>query len=814
MITAYNWSPTGTWRSSARRAESVRCGDNGVGMTSSVGDRRDLGEVHGPADDWPEPREPDDDNGGGALIALTLARVIVGVVLTGFAVVALLMVIDFGNGPGGIALAVAALSGLLGLQIFYFGSPHTNPRSAMTYAALLAQAGLAYLPMMLFGQAWISQPVFLAGSVLTVLPMAVARPAFVGIVAATTAVQAFGIGGAQIDAFYIAVNTATNGLAVYGLTRLARLVTTLHEARDELAKTAVAHERLRFARDLHELLGLSLSAIAPKGALILRLVRRNPARAKQELAEILEISRRALADVRSIARMYREISLDDEKETLASMLAASDVELKVELDHGELPPHMRTALAAVLREGVAYVLRHSRVERCEIVVRQYGETVAVDIVNDGVETVPDGEDGGYDSLETMVSRMSGELAVGTVSDGRFRLHVTLPVTGTRQQGSTQPDHGVEAVPHLATKLAAFLGFTVFFGFFVQAVMRLYFLPVPLDTVQVVISIAYLTAALAIQLAYFSRPGTRLNSRTAYAVFAAQALVVYVPMVQFQEAWTGVAGFLAGSALLVFRPVLGWTIFAAVVGTVAWAFVGYGAIPPNEIGFNIITTINNGLITYGLTWMARSVRQLRAARQEQAEVALAETRLRFARDLHDLLGLSLSAITLKSELAYKLVLLDPARARDEMAEVLDISRHALADVRSVASGYHEMSLEEECRTAQSLLATADLDVRMAIEYGDLPPEVRTVLATVLREGVTNVLRHSKGECCEIAIRAEGDRVHLLIVNDGVTEPDDDDDGDHWGSGIRNMSDRVATVGGELVAGFQGDGRFRLCARVPS
>ena len=781
--------------------------------------------VHGLADDDANGRGNPDDNdilGGGALIALTLARVIVGVVFTGFAVVALLIVLDSDHSAGEITLAVAALSGLLGLQFFYFGSPHTNPRSALTYAALLAQAGLAYLPMLLFGQAWISQPVFLAGSVLTMLPMSVARPVFVGIVAATTAVQAVGIGGTLLDTSYIAVNTATSGLALYGLTRLARLVTTLHEARDELAKTAVAHERLRFARDLHDLLGLSLSAIAPKGALILRLVRRNPARAKQELAEILEISRRALADVRSIARMYREISLDDEKETLASMLAASDVELRVELNHGDLPPHMRTTLAAVLREGVAYVLRHSRVERCEIVVRQYGETVAVDIVNDGVDSVPAGEGGGYDGLAAMVSRMSGELAVGMVSDGRFRLHVTLPVTGSGQDRNSQPDRGVEAIPLLATKLAAALGFTVFCGFFVQAILRLYYLPVPLETIEVMISVAYLTATLAIQLAYFSRPGTRLHTRTAYAVFGVQGLLVYLPMLQFEEAWTGLPGFLAGSALLVFRPALGWAIFAAVVGTVAWASVGYGAIPPNQIGFNIIVTINNGLITYGLTWMARSVRQLRAARLEQAEVALAETRLRFARDLHDLLGLSLSAITLKSELAYKLVLLDPDRARDELAEVLEISRHALADVRSVASGYHEMSLEEECRTAESLLATADLDVRMTVDYGDLPPEVSTVLATVLREGVTNVLRHSKGELCEIVIRragadgdesADGSMVHLLIVNDGVTEPDSADDGDHWGSGIRNMSDRVAALGGELVAGFQGDGRFRLCARVP-
>lgn len=121
---------------------------------------------------------------------------------------------------------------------------------------------------------------------------------------------------------------------------------------------------------------------------------------------------------------------------------------------------------------------------------------------------------------------------------------------------------------------------------------------------------------------------------------------------------GVAGFLAGSALLVLRPAAGWSVFAAVVGTVAWTQVSSAAILPKDVGFNIGLTVSTGLTTYGLTWMARTVRQLRAARQEQAEVALVETRVRFARDLHDLLGLSLSAITLKSEVTYRSVLPGP------------------------------------------------------------------------------------------------------------------------------------------------------------
>src|SRR5205823_5301028 len=122
---------------------------------------------------------------------------------------------------------------------------------------------------------------------------------------------------------------------------------------------------------------------------------------------------------------------------------------------------------------------------------------------------------------------------------------------------------------------------------------------------------------------------------------------------------------------------------------------------------------SGLATFGLTWMVRSVTELRAARTRLAQAAVAEERLRFARDLHDLLGLSLSAITLKSELARRLVTVDPDKARDELTEILAISRLALADVRLVASGYRELSLQEESRSAESLLAAADVDVRIEL-----------------------------------------------------------------------------------------------------
>jgi signal transduction histidine kinase len=217
-------------------------------------------------------------------------------------------------------------------------------------------------------------------------------------------------------------------------------------------------------------------------------------------------------------------------------------------------------------------------------------------------------------------------------------------------------------------------------------------------------------------------------------------------------------------------------------------------------------------------------------------------------------MSLSAIALKSELTARVLPLDRERATEELVEILGLTRQALSDVRSVASGYRELSLDSESRSAKSVLAAADVRVRMEMLSDELPAPVRTVLAVVLREGVTNVLRHSNVESCEIAVRRTPAGICLDIVNDGVEQaakaterPPTAEKADtalrrdgsagngsparsevpvrrvsgnglpgretSAGSGIGNLSHRVADLGGELTAGVQADGRFRLRAVVP-
>ncbi|MEV4320027.1 histidine kinase [Actinocrispum sp. NPDC049592] len=325
---------------------------------------------------------------------------------------------------------------------------------------------------------------------------------------------------------------------------------------------------------------------------------------------------------------------------------------------------------------------------------------------------------------------------------------------------------------------------------------------------------YIVALLSLQILWTSRRAAELPVWLRYAALFAQACLVYLPLLQFKQSWVGLPGFLAGSALLVIPPPFGWITAGLVVVSMAFTQAAYTGVP-EDVLYITLSTILTGLLVFGLTRLATLVTELHRAREELAKMAVARERLRFARDLHDLLGYNLSAITLKSELTHRLVIKHPARAREELVEILQISRQALADVRAVASGYREMSLDEECESAKSVLAAADVHVQMDISYRDLPVRVSTVLATVLREGITNLLRHSKAEFCEISVRQRDGKVVIELVNDGVpTEPvDSRQDSGPGGSGIHNLSARVAELGGELTAELMADNRFRLYAVMP-
>lgn len=336
---------------------------------------------------------------------------------------------------------------------------------------------------------------------------------------------------------------------------------------------------------------------------------------------------------------------------------------------------------------------------------------------------------------------------------------------------------------------------------------------------VALSVVYLAVLLVLQLFWASPRSPESSPLVRGGVLAVQAALVYLPMLEFKDNWVGMPGFLAGSALLALPAIPGRLAAGAVVASMAVAQAFYTGQTIDVVYITLSTTLT-ALLVYGLTRLASLVTELHEARTELADMAVAAERLRFARDLHDLLGYSLSSITLKTELTHRLVHKNPARARSELVEILSIVRQALADVRVVSSGYRALSLDEECKSVRSTLGAADITVEMDADYHDLPVRVATVIATVLREGVTNLLRHSKADHCVIEIRTDEEHAAIDVVNNGVPTRHDELPGatavpiaDFGGSGINNLSARVSALGGTLTATFEEDERFRLAAIVP-
>ncbi|NBH02403.1 histidine kinase [Amycolatopsis sp. SID8362] len=765
-------------------------------------------------------------------LATYLAAAILVTVIAGFGVIGVVSLLPSSIDVWHGTYAIGAAAGLLGIQLLWFSRPAARLDAVTSRVLLAVMVVLAYVPVATFGLFWADMPDFVGGAVLLVLPPKYAWPS-AGAVCLSIVFIYWYNDAEPLSVVYSAFAAVFYIILFYLLARLPRMVNELHEARSELAQRAVAEQRLAFARDLHDLLGLSLSAIALKGELVHRLMRKSADRAKAELAEITATAQRTLSDVRAVSHGYRELSLEKESRTAESLLSASDIAVQIHLDRGELPVQAGTLLARVLREGVTNVLRYSEVEHCEIDIRYHDGKVTLEIVNDGVTRddpvlAPDSK---LSALPDEVAALGGTATVKADADGRFRLRVELPIPD-RTASTAAPETERQSVS--LSKRVRWLLPTAMAMMGCGATVHA--LQLTTDAWQVALVVGCVVALLALQFSYFNRPSTQLRSTQSYGMLFVQACLTYLPLLPLGPNWVSVPGLLIGSSLLVLPPVAGWAFFAVNIAAYAEIQRISGANITSTV-FYTAATVLTGLAVFGLLWLVRLVTELDSTRRRLAEMALAEERLRFARDLHDLLGMSLSAIALKSELTARVLPLDRDRAAEELTEVLGLTRQALSDVRSVASGYRELSLDSESRTAKSVLAAADVRVRMEMLEDDLPMPVRTVLAVVLREGVTNVLRHSRVESCEIAMRRTGEGICLDIVNDGVEhggngsgpEPEAVEEPavpaprvpgsvvasreTSPGSGIGNLSHRVADLGGELTAGVEPDGRFRLRAVVP-
>ncbi|SDT56670.1 two-component system, NarL family, sensor histidine kinase DesK [Actinoplanes derwentensis] len=208
------------------------------------------------------------------------------------------------------------------------------------------------------------------------------------------------------------------------------------------------------------------------------------------------------------------------------------------------------------------------------------------------------------------------------------------------------------------------------------------------------------------------------------------------------------------------------------------------------------------------WILDLAEMAHASKDAEARLAVTEERLRFARDLHDLVGHSLSVIAVKSELAGKLVTRDTDRAANEMAQVRGLAQDGLRQIREAVRGYRVLDLADEIASVRAILEADGVRCKIDLPAGVVDPAAAGPFAWVVRECATNILRHSSATWCTVTLRAADGSAVLEVVNDGAPATV------QVGTGLAGLSERLTAIGGSLTAQPTGDGRFLVRAVAPA
>ncbi|UUU38526.1 sensor histidine kinase [Streptomyces sp. NBC_00162] len=273
----------------------------------------------------------------------------------------------------------------------------------------------------------------------------------------------------------------------------------------------------------------------------------------------------------------------------------------------------------------------------------------------------------------------------------------------------------------------------------------------------------------------------------------------------------------GDNWLLFFPLLGLATGAVVrgrrLGPVMFGVTALaGVIAGLQQGWDalgiVYGTFLSGMVTAAILALSETVKELRDTRQELARAAVDQERLRFSRDLHDLLGHTLSVIVVKSEAARRIAPRDMDAALEQVRDIESVGRQALTEIREAVTGYREASLAAELDRARGALTAAGIEPVVRQAGPPLPPQAAALLGWVVREAVTNAVRHSGADTCEIELRSSAEKVRLVITDDGggvgSTAP---------GSGLTGLTERLAVAGGTLRSGPVPGRGFRVTAELP-
>jgi len=265
-----------------------------------------------------------------------------------------------------------------------------------------------------------------------------------------------------------------------------------------------------------------------------------------------------------------------------------------------------------------------------------------------------------------------------------------------------------------------------------------------------------------------------------------------------------SAFIVVSLLMFFPPVLSVVLSGGISG-VDWSATIALMLLVRALGVDML----------GLVRLSSAVRELHTTRKALARLKVEEERQRLSRDLHDVLGQTLSVITLKSELARLLIAEDQERCAHELSEIERVARTSLRDVREAVAGYRQPRLESELEGVRQVLEAAGIEVQIDALGEALAPTVESALAWTVRESVTNVIRHSRAQHCLIRLTQQNGTVRGEVLNDGG-QRERVESMTRRGLGLAGLQERVSALGGQMEAGpctLSGKASFRVCVELP-
>ncbi|GGV66066.1 two-component sensor histidine kinase [Streptomyces massasporeus] len=351
-------------------------------------------------------------------------------------------------------------------------------------------------------------------------------------------------------------------------------------------------------------------------------------------------------------------------------------------------------------------------------------------------------------------------------------------------------------------------------------------------------------SLYIYVAFRSFDKHKREARSTQVALALLAVVTCALAAGYGDTWLlffPLLGLATGAALRLSHLRPAGTAVAVLAGAVACFHDGWGGL---DIAY---ATWISTMVTAAIMRLSEAVRELRAAREELAHRAVEKERLRFSRDLHDLLGHTMSVIVVKSEAARRLAGRDLDAALAQITDIEAVGRQALTEIREAVTGYRQGSLATELDRAHSVLTAAGVTLVVSRSGPPLGPQTEALLGWVVREAVTNVVRHSGAERCEITLSGCGERVRLTVSDDGggggvvaghagvssggtgvtdldgtgaadldgtgVTRPDGTGPAPSTGTGLTGLTERLAAAGGSLTAAARTAGGFGVTAELP-